>query len=151
MHYAWDNCVSELLVDENVTSPVTNWRQGKDGLLLLGSLNIKNLTNPWLLKYWPIWWLIFSNKMRYESALATNYSVLTYIIFISVTAECTSSNTRTHFNVTMTMKNGQQITDYVRFEIFTAVTMKNAVFSDIKTQVVPYRKHITSPLQRSAG
>jgi hypothetical protein len=34
----------------------------------------------------------------------------------------------------------------VRFEVFTAVTMKHAVFWDIKTQFVPHRKHITSLL-----
>jgi hypothetical protein len=28
-----------------------------------------------------------------------------------------------------------------------AVTMKNAVFWDIKTQFIPHRRHITSPLQ----
>jgi hypothetical protein len=39
----------------------------------------------------------------------------------------------------------------VRFEIFTAVTMKNVVFWDIKTQFIPHKRHITSPLQRSAG
>jgi hypothetical protein len=38
-----------------------------------------------------------------------------------------------------------------RFEVFTAVTMKNAVFWDIKTQIVPHRRHITSPLQSTAG
>jgi hypothetical protein len=32
---------------------------------------------------------------------------------------------------------------YVRFEVSTAVTMKN-VFWDIKVQFVPHRKHITS-------
>jgi hypothetical protein len=31
-----------------------------------------------------------------------------------------------------------------RFEVFTAVTMKNAVFWDIKTQFVHHRRHITS-------
>jgi hypothetical protein len=40
---------------------------------------------------------------------------------------------------------------YVRFEVFTAVTMKNAVFWDIETQFIPHRRHITSPLQRSAS
>jgi hypothetical protein len=35
----------------------------------------------------------------------------------------------------------------VRFEAFTAVTMKDAVFWDIKTQFVLHRGHITSPLQ----
>jgi hypothetical protein len=37
--------------------------------------------------------------------------------------------------------------NYVKFEVFTAVTVKNAVFWDIKTQFVPHRKHITYPLQ----
>jgi hypothetical protein len=39
----------------------------------------------------------------------------------------------------------------VRFEVFTAVNMKNAVFWDTKAQVLPHRKHPTSPLQRPAG
>jgi hypothetical protein len=39
---------------------------------------------------------------------------------------------------------------YVRLEVFTAVTMKNAVFSDIKTQFVPHRGNIASPLQSPA-
>jgi hypothetical protein len=30
--------------------------------------------------------------------------------------------------------------------VFTAVTMKNADFWDIKTQFLPHRKHIISPL-----
>jgi hypothetical protein len=41
--------------------------------------------------------------------------------------------------------------NYVRFEVFTSVTMKNAVFWDIKSQFIPHRKHITSPLQSPAG
>jgi hypothetical protein len=36
---------------------------------------------------------------------------------------------------------------YVRFEVFTAVTMMNAVFWVIETQFVPQREHFTSPLQ----
>jgi hypothetical protein len=40
---------------------------------------------------------------------------------------------------------------YVRFEVATAVIMKNTVACDIKTQFVPHRKHITSPLQSSAS
>jgi hypothetical protein len=39
----------------------------------------------------------------------------------------------------------------LRFEVFTAVTMKNAVFWDIKTQIVLHRRHITSLLQRPVG
>jgi hypothetical protein len=37
--------------------------------------------------------------------------------------------------------------DNVRFEVLTAVTMKNGVFWDIRTQFVLHRRHITSPLQ----
>jgi hypothetical protein len=36
---------------------------------------------------------------------------------------------------------------HVRFEVFTAVTMKNAVYCDIKTQPITHNRHITSPLQ----
>jgi hypothetical protein len=40
---------------------------------------------------------------------------------------------------------------YVRLEVFTAVTMKNAVSWDIKTRFLPHRRHITSPLPSPAG
>jgi hypothetical protein len=40
---------------------------------------------------------------------------------------------------------------YVRFKVFTAVTMKNVVFGDIITQFVPHRRHITFPPQSPAG
>jgi hypothetical protein len=40
---------------------------------------------------------------------------------------------------------------YVRFEVFTAVTMKNGVFWDVKTQFVLHRRHITSLLQSTAA
>jgi hypothetical protein len=39
----------------------------------------------------------------------------------------------------------------VRFEVITAVAMKNAVFWDIKTQFILHRRHITSPLQSPAS
>jgi hypothetical protein len=45
----------------------------------------------------------------------------------------------------------QEKETYVRFEVFTAVTMKNYVFWDIRTQFVLHRRHITSPLQSSAS
>jgi hypothetical protein len=38
---------------------------------------------------------------------------------------------------------------HVRFEVFTAVTMKKVVFWDIKPQFVLHRRHITSPLGTS--
>jgi hypothetical protein len=40
---------------------------------------------------------------------------------------------------------------HVRFEVFKAVTMKNAIFWNIKTQFVLHRRHITSPLQSPAS
>jgi hypothetical protein len=39
----------------------------------------------------------------------------------------------------------------VRFEVFTAVTIKNVVFWDIKINFVLHRRHITSPLQSPAS
>jgi hypothetical protein len=39
----------------------------------------------------------------------------------------------------------------VRFEAFMVVTMKNAVFWDIKPQFILHRRHITSPLQSPAS
>jgi hypothetical protein len=44
-----------------------------------------------------------------------------------------------------------QLIKHVRFEVSTAVTMKNAVFWDIKTQFVLHRRHITYPLQNPAN
>jgi hypothetical protein len=34
--------------------------------------------------------------------------------------------------------------DFVRFDVFTAVTMKNAVFWDIEAQFIPHGKHYVS-------
>jgi hypothetical protein len=39
----------------------------------------------------------------------------------------------------------------VEFEVLTVVTMKYVVFWYIKTQFVPHRKRIFSPLQGPAG
>jgi hypothetical protein len=39
----------------------------------------------------------------------------------------------------------------LRFEVFTAMTMKNAVFWDTKSQFVLHRRHITSALQSPAS
>jgi hypothetical protein len=47
--------------------------------------------------------------------------------------------------------NSKYKVDYVKFEVVTAVTMKNVVFWDIKTQFVLHRRHFTSPLQSPAG
>jgi hypothetical protein len=46
---------------------------------------------------------------------------------------------------------GCELDCFVRFEVFMAVTMKNVVFWDKKTQLVPHRRHITSPIQSPAS
>jgi hypothetical protein len=51
---------------------------------------------------------------------------------------------------TVTMVNTNMLR-VVRFEVFTAVTKKNGIFWDIKTQFIPHRRHITSPLQSPAS
>jgi hypothetical protein len=38
-----------------------------------------------------------------------------------------------------------------KIEVFTAMTAKNAVFRDIKTEFVPHRRHVTSPVKNPAG
>jgi hypothetical protein len=45
----------------------------------------------------------------------------------------------------------QRVNAMYDLRFFTAVTMKNVVFWDIKTQFVPHRRHMTSPLQSPAG
>jgi hypothetical protein len=40
---------------------------------------------------------------------------------------------------------------FVRSEVLRAVTMKNVVFWDIKSQFIHHRRHITSPLQSPAS
>jgi ABC-type polysaccharide transport system permease subunit len=42
---------------------------------------------------------------------------------------------------------GFLFTEYIGFEDFATVTMKNAVFLDIKTLFLPHWRHIMSPLQ----
>jgi hypothetical protein len=48
-----------------------------------------------------------------------------------------------------TQRSGVQLLNKIiynecaRFEVLTALTMKNVVFCDIKPQIVPHRRHIT--------
>jgi hypothetical protein len=37
---------------------------------------------------------------------------------------------------------GKDVLDYIGFEVLEAVTVKNAVFWDIKTQFIPHRRQI---------
>jgi hypothetical protein len=59
--------------------------------------------------------------------------------------------TSTHPFYVISEKNANSGEQCVGSELSTAMTMKNVVFWDIKTQFVLHRRHITSPLQRSAS
>jgi hypothetical protein len=41
--------------------------------------------------------------------------------------------------------------NYIGFEVFTAETMKNTFFWDVKLQFIPHRKYMMSPLHSPAG
>jgi hypothetical protein len=61
-------------------------------------------------------------------------------------------STGIHTNLTLQkLRNCAVPVLFVRFEVFTAVNMKNGVFWEIKSQFVPRRKHITSALQNLPG
>jgi hypothetical protein len=57
---------------------------------------------------------------------------------------CQSSLTRTPLNEIPTI-----FLTFVRFEAFTAMTMKNAIFWNLKTQFVPHRKYYISATEPS--
>jgi hypothetical protein len=53
-------------------------------------------------------------------------------------------------NISDQVSHQHKTTDKIKVaivEVFTALTMKNAVFWDIETQFVPHRNHIISPLK----
>jgi hypothetical protein len=62
-----------------------------------------------------------------------------------------AENKQTNKQMRMIGNNNYKHIILVRSEVFTAVTMKNVVFWDIKPQFVLHRRHITSPLQSPAG
>jgi hypothetical protein len=49
------------------------------------------------------------------------------------------------------LRRGKKKLVYIEFEIFIAVTTKNAAFWNINTQFAPHRRHTTSLLQRPTG
>jgi hypothetical protein len=55
------------------------------------------------------------------------------------------------YPITVTAVKNTDYDSHLGFEIFTAETIKNVVFWDVKSQFVPHRRHITSPLQSPAG
>jgi hypothetical protein len=83
-----------------------------------------NLTNTWLC-------LLADDPLASGNVLQFWFCFLLFYAYISCIGEETNIS----------------LAAVLRFENFTAVTMKNVVFWDIKTQSVPHRRHIMSPLQ----
>jgi hypothetical protein len=76
----------------------------------------------------------------------------TKTVLVMVTAMMTSWSDRVLERLLITLASAEsEIHQHVRLEDFTAVTMKNVVFWDIKSRFVPHRRHITSPLHSPAG
>jgi hypothetical protein len=77
-----------------------------------------------------------------------------HCVVFHVTASASSWRTRAfkvHHKNRYPARNSKEAYAEVRFEVSTAMTVKNVVFWDIKTQFGPHRKHNTSPLQRPAS
>jgi hypothetical protein len=78
---------------------------------------------------------------------------LHFYVFDSVITTQKVSERKAELSCQSVLSGGhfQNNSEFVRLEAFPAVTMKNAVFRDIKTQFIPHSKHTTSPLQSRAG
>jgi hypothetical protein len=76
----------------------------------------------------------------------STYNVFKYYNRTTVLLKKVHTHTHTYIYIELINK-----VNYVRFEVFTAATMKNAVFWDINPQYVFHRRHITSPLQSLAS
>jgi hypothetical protein len=74
-----------------------------------------------------------------------HYTSFTASLTLTVASYEHKTSTGAHIVLPETLRNS------VRFEVLTAVTMKNAVFWYIKTHFVLHRRHITSPLQSPAA
>jgi hypothetical protein len=79
---------------------------------------------------------------------ARNISVLCYTFIASCSdTEIHLLSYLQHYSLKNHGKRIELKKDFVRFEVFPAVTMKNVIFWDIRTQFVLHRRHIMSPLQ----
>jgi hypothetical protein len=90
--------------------------------------------------------MVSSGMLRRVALVRTDVSEETGASFIRVTRISELGTTQAATSNRRTLHHSSQ-----RTSVFTAVTTKNAVFLDVKTQFVPRRKHITSPLQSPAG
>jgi hypothetical protein len=71
-----------------------------------------------------------------------------WLLNVTVYSRASGSHQRPHNGITSPVQN---MFPFVRVKVYTAVSMKNVVFWDIKTLFVLQRRHITSPLQSPAS
>jgi hypothetical protein len=105
------------------------------------------------LRRYPVLTSLYCNKLPFQwtptcEEPATHWS-FTEVPFTHIHKPW--STRRTPRRVRLTSWLPAILAAHQRSEVFTAVTMKNPVFWDIKTQLVPHRKHIMSLLQSPAG
>jgi hypothetical protein len=72
-------------------------------------------------------------------------------VFAELTVACLKAVMAPLRNVSTTLPFLTAITLHVSLPRQREVLVKSAVFGDIKTQFVPHRTHITSPLQNPTG
>jgi hypothetical protein len=97
-------------------------------------------------------------KVVNEEEIVTNFKALPVSICLLMPGKTVDSKPGHNCQLLMIFDPGMfkmcsrnETGRYVKFEVFPAVTTKNAVFWDIKTQFVPHGRHITSPLQSTAS
>jgi hypothetical protein len=86
------------------------------------------------------------------TCLATSLSIQQSLLPVQIL--CSGHNATDHLRENLTAAIPVRLMNTLQkvgFENLTAVTIKNAVSWDIKTQFVPHKKHITSPQQSPAG
>jgi hypothetical protein len=69
---------------------------------------------------------------------------------VSISESWLDTRNRSQYLALNTRPRVGAVSSFVKFEVFTAVPMKNAVFWVIKAQFIPHRRHIASPLQSPA-
>jgi hypothetical protein len=96
----------------------------------------------------PTWGNMINSKQQHKGRMRKLQDTKQHILFAAITlvrSEVSSEPTNWGVSIGRKLNN-----DYVGFEVFATVTMKNVVFWDINTQFILHRRHITSLLQRPA-
>jgi hypothetical protein len=95
------------------------------------------------------WWGIQVKNLYRPKATSSRIMFVTGNSDLQIWSTWFRTETGGEFMWSTTVK--KKTWNYVRFEVFKAVTMKNAVFWYLRTQLLLHRQHITSPLHRPAS